>query len=394
MRIVIDPIQYTEHFTMTNLNEELIQIADSLDRFAERGRQEEIQQPLDCLEQAVHAIGNAWSDSWLGYHANVYYQDFRAPPPGAHFNKGWGLKKPAFDLGSTGDWVEYAAEYVKAAIFQRADCNNLEPARTFADEASVEFSKAQRTLSSIIELELADSVSPFLTNLEEEAVNLTVITENQFIQRLKPSYNFTTYDEVAGHQGIRVPPHLAVLSEVHAIQHTIDIVASLSEITRQVESHVSRRQRRQQQSSSIGTRVFIGHGHSQLWRELKDFIQDQLGLQVDEFNRVQTAGVSTIGRLTEMMDSSGIAFLVMTGEDEQPTGELRPRENVVHEAGLFQGRLGFQRAIVLLENGCEKFSNNAGLTHVDFPKGNIRAAFWDVKETLEREELLNQGTIQ
>ena len=93
-----------------------------------------------------------------------------------------------------------------------------------------------------------------------------------------------------------------------------------------------------------------------------------------------------------MLDSAAIAFLVMTGEDEQMDGELRPRENVVHEAGLFQGGLGFERAIVLLEEGCEKFSNNAGLGHINFPRNNIRAAFQDVREVLERAGILNSGT--
>ena len=373
------------------MSEELLQMAEDLEKLAVSSRQEQIQQPLERIKQAADDVGIAWSGSWLGYHASVYYRDFQTPPPGAHFNKGWGLKQPAFDVGSTGDWVEYATEHVRAAIFQRASCASLEPARTFADEANIEFSKNKRTLQSIIELEMEDSNSPFLTGLKEEAEDLTVINENQFVQRLMPDYNFTTHDEVAGHQGMRVPPHIAVLSEAYAIQHTINIVGSLAETARQVESHVSRQHRRQQQGSSIGTRVFIGHGRSLIWRELKDFIEDKLGLPVDEFNSVQTAGTSTTDRLMEMLSSAAIAFLVMTGEDEQPTGELRPRENVVHEAGMFQGRLGFERAIVILEDGCEKFSNNAGLTHIPFPKGRIRAAFQDVREVLEREGLIRAG---
>jgi hypothetical protein len=40
---------------------------------------------------------------------------------------------------------------------------------------------------------------------------------------------------------------------------------------------------------------------------------------------------------------------------------------------LFQGRLGFDRATVLLEEGCEKFSNIHGLGRIRFPKGNISA---------------------
>jgi hypothetical protein len=58
---------------------------------------------------------------------------------------------------------------------------------------------------------------------------------------------------------------------------------------------------------------------------------------------------------------------------------------VVHEAGLFQGRLGFSRAIALLEEGCEEFSNIQGLGQIRFPRGNIAAVFDDVRQVLERE---------
>ena len=92
-----------------------------------------------------------------------------------------------------------------------------------------------------------------------------------------------------------------------------------------------------------------------------------------------------------MMDSAGIAFLVMTGEDEQTDGKARARENVVHEVGLFQGRLGFERTIVLLEDSCQQFSNIMGLGQIRFPKGNIEAAFEEIRKVLEREGLLQPG---
>lgn len=62
--------------------------------------------------------------------------------------------------------------------------------------------------------------------------------------------------------------------------------------------------------------------------------------------------------------------------------------NVVHEAGLFQGRLGFTKAIVLLEEGCEEFSNIQGLGQIRFPKGNIAPAFEEIRRVLEREGLI------
>ena len=85
-----------------------------------------------------------------------------------------------------------------------------------------------------------------------------------------------------------------------------------------------------------------------------------------------------------MLDAAAIAFLIMTAEDEQADGTRHARMNVVHEAGLFQGRLGFTRAIVLVEEGCEGFSNIEGLGQIRFPKGNIAAIFDEVRRVLER----------
>jgi predicted nucleotide-binding protein len=139
----------------------------------------------------------------------------------------------------------------------------------------------------------------------------------------------------------------------------------------------------------VRTNVFIGHGRSAAWRELKDFVQDRLGLPWDEFNRVPVAGVTNIARLSEMLDAAAIALLVMTAEDEMVDGEMQARMNVVHEAGLFQGRLGFTKAIVLVEEGCTEFTNIQGLGQIRFPKGNIAAAFEEVRRVMERENLIN-----
>ena len=109
---------------------------------------------------------------------------------------------------------------------------------------------------------------------------------------------------------------------------------------------------------------------------------------MNEFNRVPVAGVTNIERMSQMMDAAAIAVLIMTGEDEQTDGKLHARMNLVHEAGLFQGRLGIARAIVLLEEGCEEFSNIAGLGQIRFPPNNIKAAFEQIREVLEREGLL------
>ena len=140
-------------------------------------------------------------------------------------------------------------------------------------------------------------------------------------------------------------------------------------------------------SSLLPNKIFIGHGHSSVWREFKDFLQDNLSLPLEEFNRVPQAGSWTGERLSEMLDSACFAFLIMTGEDERD-GELHARENVIHEVGLFQGKLGFKRSIILLEDGCRDFSNIGGLTGIRFPKNKISVVYEEVRRTLQREKII------
>jgi len=111
-------------------------------------------------------------------------------------------------------------------------------------------------------------------------------------------------------------------------------------------------------------------------------------LACDEFNAEAVAGITTTERLQTLLDDVGFAFLVMTAEDTHADNSTHARENVIHEAGLFQGRLGFRRAIILLEDGCTQFSNIHGLSHIGFPKGNLEPIFEKVRQVLEREQVV------
>lgn len=64
----------------------------------------------------------------------------------------------------------------------------------------------------------------------------------------------------------------------------------------------------------------------------------------------------------------------------------------MHETGLFQGKLGFRKAIVLLEEGLTPFSNIAGLSHVPFPKGNFKEA--EAVKNLVRGALEREGLVR
>lgn len=89
-----------------------------------------------------------------------------------------------------------------------------------------------------------------------------------------------------------------------------------------------------------------------------------------------------------MLDEAAIGLIVLTGEDETADGTVQARMNCIHEVGLFQGRLGFERGVVLLEEGCAEFSNIAGLGQIRFNKGEIGSCFHKIRRHIKEQGLL------
>jgi predicted nucleotide-binding protein len=364
---------------MAESHEELLEIAERLERLATDAKEPRVEGPLAALEDAANTIGKAWSGSWAGYHSRVYYDGLEPPPSGAHFSQEWG-----YGTHTTGTWREFDADEVERTIHQLAGRPNLEHASQLARKATKIFDHNRSEVLSLLSTENLDSSDPYLETLRGDVEQLSIPTRSQVLSALGAPAQFISHDRVAIEQGFSIPPHISVLEKVVSLRQPTAACADLSNLARKAGSHISRKRRRKQRTETIGTKVFIGHGRSLIWKDLKDFTQDRLGLPWDEFNRVPIAGITNVARLSEMLDSAAIAFLIMTGEDEQVDGKLHARMNVVHEAGLFQGRLGFTRAIILLEEGCEEFSDIDGLGQIRFPKGNIKAAFEDIRRVLER----------
>lgn len=133
------------------------------------------------------------------------------------------------------------------------------------------------------------------------------------------------------------------------------------------------------------TTVFIGHGRNKQWEELKHHLQDKHHLQVVSYETGARAGHTIRDILDSMAEDSSMALLVLTGEDRTQEGAMRARQNVIHECGLFQGRLGFDRAVLLVEQGVELASNFDGVQQLRFKKGHISGVFGDVLATIRRE---------
>ena len=375
---------------MSELIEKLFSVADNLESSYTKWHASKHEVMAAKFEEAAGNVGLAWSGSWLGYQAKVYYAGLHTPPAGAHFSREWGLNPEIFSNNTTGDWHEYRHEDVVSRINSIAAVTqeDLVAAGKAADGLEEVFEQSKSDFLSAITIVIQAKSDPFLENIKREVEKMKPLTANEFVRVMQPDGKFFTRDMIAAGQGFVAPPHIAALAHAFTLKQPADLCEKLAKMCRRAASHLEVVQNKTKEKQRIGTNVFIGHGGSPAWKDLKDFIQDRLKLPWDEFNRVPVAGITNIARLSQMLNEAAIALLVMTAEDEQKNGKVQARMNVIHEAGLFQGRLGFSRAIIILEEGCEEFSNIQGLGQIRFPKGKIKLAFEDVRQVLEREGLL------
>jgi predicted nucleotide-binding protein len=361
---------------------DFFKIAQMLDSYVEFESKE-----VNDLFDAASEVGKSFSGSWLGYHSRIYYENFKVPPPGAKFSQEWGLMD-SFSMGSIGAWTEFRFDDVVSLIRKKANNPSLEPRHRLAREAEEKFDSAKTSVLSIVHSNNDVEKDKFLSGIIDKIEQAKILDESDFINFCQPKGQMISRDMVAIEKGQLTPPHISVLAEVHSITFPFKACDELRKLIVKLANHIKNIESKVKRDERIGTNIFIGHGRSPDWRELKDFISDRLHLPWDEFNRVPVAGVTNIARLAQMLEQASFAFLVMTAEDEQADGNRHARMNVIHEVGLFQGRLGFERAIVLLEDGCEEFTNVQGLGQIRFPKGKISAIFEDVRAVLEREKIV------
>jgi len=136
-------------------------------------------------------------------------------------------------------------------------------------------------------------------------------------------------------------------------------------------------------------KIFIGHGRSKLWARLQVFLKDDLNLETVSYESESRVGESIVPLLNKMLDQATYAILVLTAEDQTEEGSKRARQNVVHEAGLFQGRLGFDKAILLVQQGLEGFTNIDGLQYIPFSGENIEETFYQLQRAMKQKGIVN-----
>jgi predicted nucleotide-binding protein len=132
--------------------------------------------------------------------------------------------------------------------------------------------------------------------------------------------------------------------------------------------------------------VFISHGgKSTLWKDLARFIEKELEIETYELSEQSNHGKAVIEKLEKTIcEDCDYAIIILTAEDVMQNGELRARQNVIHEIGFCQGVLGRKHVLLLKQKGVEIFSNISGLVYEEFVGENISSVFHKVQKHLEQ----------
>ena len=305
---------------MTDHSAEFIAIAKEAGEIAKRADELDTE-PLEALTAAAEDVAQAWSGSNLGYQANVYYEGFEIPPPGATFSREWGFE--GIVLGSRGEWRQHRSEDVVAYIEARAGSPDLASVQAVSDNVrpAVE-SLIQRARS--VAAKIAQPHDDYVKeNLEElQHVSLPSIEMLARAQMRTPSGRFAVRDMRAFEGGWQPAGHQTVLAKVMHVKSPYAVAQLLASVCERLGRHLEGEGSSAERAVvQLGRKIFIGHGgKSKEHLEVGLWLTD-LGLEWEYYDREPTPGLSTKERLLQMLDNAQLALLLLTPEDEDAQGK-------------------------------------------------------------------------
>ena len=328
------------------------------------------------LKREANRVGEAWCGSSLGDHANVYYDGLVPVPAGAIWDVEWG-KMDCMSNTTCGEWTTKSPVEIKELICSRSGMTELSITE-IRDGVLKDFESVEGRLLTCLEHSQGEVHEETRTRLIDDVKKLggDISTASDVEERMARKFlPQMSRDARNMSMGLRVAGHLQVLAAIEVVDQLVRGVRKLGEHAGTLRNASRIYTTKQQERTMRGSKVFIGHGRSDTWRAVKDFVEQELELEVEEFERESVAGRQIKDRLEEMLRNAGWAILVATRDD---SGDSEPRPNVIHELGFAQGRLGWEKAIILLEKGCQLPSNLEGTVYLEFERGQVKQVFYDL----------------
>lgn len=131
--------------------------------------------------------------------------------------------------------------------------------------------------------------------------------------------------------------------------------------------------------------VFISHGRNELVKsKIEEYVKKEFNLEPILFEREAKYGKGILENLENLTAKCFSAIIIITREDEQRSGDVRGRQNVIHELGYCLARYGRENVAVLIEKDTEVPSNILGIHHIPFERDNLGSCFIELSKNIEQ----------
>ncbi|MQY28119.1 hypothetical protein NRB56_37020 [Nocardia sp. RB56] len=131
-------------------------------------------------------------------------------------------------------------------------------------------------------------------------------------------------------------------------------------------------------------RVLILHDENPQWQDVQRFLERRCGLETDQLGPADFDAGGFEAAVGGPLSRCGFAVCILSARDSVH-GFRQPSQAIVHQVGILQGRYGFGRVAILVEDGCDLFTNLSGLIRLEFPRGRVEAKFLELHRMLLRE---------
>lgn len=159
--------------------------------------------------------------------------------------------------------------------------------------------------------------------------------------------------------------HEEFMRNIHeALLNLLDEAIDFLDMSADAEEHTG--------EDVVKNKIFIVHGHDEALKyQLSDWLR-KIGVEPIILHEQANGGTSSILDKLERYSDVDCAIALFTADDvgSEKGKELQPRarQNVVFEAGMFLGKLGKKRVIVLYEEGIESPGDLGGCVYIPADK--------------------------
>lgn len=179
------------------------------------------------LRDIAFKLDESWSQSWIGFHSNLYFSGFQKPPSIKYrFDSEWGSIN-----GIPEYWEERSYEDVVLYVEDNSGRLSLVKIQEEITPIVAEIKKIQTKILTDLPVFLDDDKFTNEMDLLEKIKEHRWGTTVQDLIKVRMPKNFVTRDSFAMQQGIRTPPHIMYQNEVFVELSKVQSIDEFLEIT-------------------------------------------------------------------------------------------------------------------------------------------------------------------